>query len=277
VLQKECDEMRKRRERIVQTRTGGYKADQVRKIKIVMAVIAVMVSFSLVAGAVLTWIQIKRPFEKHSASSSASSSVSVSSESEELAVYDNAYNLVVVNATTPLQADFALQIEKIQGVSVDSRIIPALKKMMQDAQSEGSPLKLTGGYVEAKEQDKLFNEGVQNLIKNQGYSKVRAENQMQITIGRGGYNEKQTGMAVTFSAEGLTGNQNFTATEQYKWLIKNSVRYGFVLRYPQKKTAVTGMEFNPNQFRYVGVENAVKMREYSMCLEEYAAYVRQRS
>lgn len=269
--------MRKRQEKIVQTRAGWYKADQVRKIKIVMTVIAVVLSFSLMAGAVLAWIQIKRPFEKTAPSSSLSSSAPVSSENGELPVYDDSFNLVVVNATTPVKPEFDLQIGSFEGVRVDARIIPALKKMMQDAKEEGCPLKLTDGYVEAKEQDRLFNEGVQNLVKNQGFSKVRAENQMQITIGRGGYNEKQTGMAVLLSAEGLSANQNFTATEQYKWLIKNSVRYGFILRYPQNKTDATGMAFNPNQFRYVGMANAVKMREYSMCLEEYAAYVRKQS
>ncbi len=270
--------MRKRGEKIVQTRAGWHKADQVRKIKIVMTVIALALCISLVTGAVLAWVQIKHPFDKHSVSSAPSSSAApASSNSEVLPVYDDSFNLVVVNATSQLKSGFSVQLGQFGGVTVDDRIIPALKKMMEDAKTDGCALKLSGGYVDAKEQDKLFDAGVQNLIKNNGYSQVRAQNKIQTTIGRGGYNENQTGMAVTFSAEGLANNADFTATNQYKWLIKNSVRYGFVLRYAESKMAITGMAFNPRHFRYVGEDNAVKMREYSMCLEEYAAYVRQQN
>jgi D-alanyl-D-alanine carboxypeptidase len=270
--------VRKQREKVVQTRGGWYKADQVRKMKIVMTVIAIALCISLATGATLAWVQIKHPFDKRAVSSSGLGSAAVdSSDSGELPVYENSYNLVVVNANTPLKPDFNVQLDQFGGVTVDARIIPALKKMMEDAKADGCALKLIGGYVDAKEQDKLFTEGVQNLIKNEAYSKVRAENQVQTTIGRGGYNENQSGLAVTFSTDGLADNADFTATNQYQWLIKNSVRYGFVLRYLESKTGVTGMAFNPRHFRYVGVDNAVKMREYSMCLEEYAAYVRKQN
>lgn len=266
--------MRKRGEKVVQTRAGWHKADQVRKIKIVMTVIALALCISLATGAVLAWIQIKHPFDKEVVSSTPSSSTALaSSNSEVLPVYDDTYNLVVVNATSQLKSGFNLQLDQFRGVTVDARIIPALKKMMEDAKADGCELKLSGGYVDAKEQDKLFTAGVQDLIKNQGYTQVRAENKMQTTIGRGGFNENQTGMAVTFYAEGLADNTDFTSTNQYKWLIKNCVRYGFVLRFPESKEAVSGMAFNPRHFRYVGEEHAIKMREYSMCLEEYAAYI----
>lgn len=262
----------------MQTRAGWHRADQVRKIKIVMTVIAVALCMSIAAGAILVWVQIKRPFDTSPVGGMpASSSATVSLNSEVLPVYEDSYNLVVVNASTQLKSDFSVQLAQLKGVTVDNRITPALKKMLQDAQADGCDLKLTSGYVDAKEQDKLFAAGVQDLIKNQGYTQVRAENQVQTSIGRGAYNENQTGMAVAFSAEGLADNADFTATNQYKWLVKNSVHYGFVLRYAESKTAVTGMAFDPHHFRYVGGEHAVKMREYSMCLEEYAAYIKQQN
>jgi len=149
--------------------------------------------------------------------------------------------------------------------------------MMLDAKAAGCPLKLTGGYVDAKEQDKLFQAEVQKLVKNKKYSQIIAENEALNTVGRGGYNENQSGMAVNFSAEGVASNVNFSATDQYKWLVKNSVSYGFVLRYPADKAEVTGMTALPGHFRYVGVNNAIKMREYSMCLEEYATYVKKQT
>lgn len=267
--------MSRRGEKVVKSRAGWHKADQVKKIKIVMTMTAVALCISVAAGAALVWVQVKHPFDQTSASSAAfSSAVPASSDSDTLPVYDDKYNLIVVNASAPLKSDFTTSLTKYEGITVDDKIVPSLHKMIQDAKADGCVLKLTGGYVDAKEQNKLFEAATQNLMKSQGLSRVRAENEAQNTIGRGGYNENQTGMAVDFSAEGLAAGADFTVTDQYKWLIKNSIFYGFVLRYPENNTGSTGMAFQPHHFRYVGGSNAVKMREYAMCLEEYAAYVR---
>jgi D-alanyl-D-alanine carboxypeptidase len=270
--------VRSRGEKIIKSRAGWKKADQVKKIKIVMTVVAVALCLSVAAGAVLAWMQIKHPFDKPvMASAPVSSAAPPSSETESLPVYDDSYNLVLVNNDSQLKPDFTVSLTTFDGVQVDEKIVPALKKMMEDAKAEGCPLKLTSGYIDAEQQDKLFQAEVQNLMKNQGYSQVRAENQAQIAIGRGGYNENQTGMAVEFDAEGVPEKTDFTTTDQYKWLVKNCVSYGFILRYPENKTGSTGKAYQPHHFRYVGVDNAVKMREYSMCLEEYVSYMRKQS
>lgn len=269
--------MRIQRERVVKTRAGWHKADQVKKIRIFMTMIAVALCLSVATGATLAWIQVKHPFDKPVSSSAPASSAPASSENEELPVYDDKYNLVLVNTSNVLKSGFSVSSEKVDGVAVDAKIVPALKKMMADAKTAGCALKLTGGYVDAKQQDILFQSAVQNLVKSKGYTQVRAENEAQNMVGRAGYNENQTGMAVLFSADGLTANADFTATPQYKWLVKNSVNYGFVLRFPNNKADVTGIAFDPHHFRYVGQEHAVKMREYGMCLEEYAAYIKQQS
>lgn len=265
--------MHNNKNKIVKSRASWYKADQVRKIRIVMTMISVALCISVAAGAVLAWIQLKHPFDKPPVSSASSFAAAASINSEPLPIYDDSYNLVLVNASNQFKPEVSPSFSKIEGVTVDTKIIPPLKNMLQDAKTDDCELKLTSGYVDAKEQDKLFAARVQNLIKNQKYTQVRAENEAETLIGRGGYNENQTGMAVSFSAPGMAKNADFTTTKQYKWLVKNSVNYGFVLRYADNKTALTGMVFNPYHFRYVGVQNAVNMRAYSMCLEEYAAYV----
>ena len=45
--------------------------------------------------------------------------------------------------------------------------------------------------------------------------------------------------------------------------------YGFILRFPKDKTEVTGIGYEPWHYRYVGLENAAKIRESGLCLEEY--------
>jgi D-alanyl-D-alanine carboxypeptidase len=90
---------------------------------------------------------------------------------------------------------------------------------------------------------------------------------------RPGYSEHQTGLAVDFAARGVSTLQvSFAKTKAGKWLAANAYRYGFVLRYPSGKTAITGYSFEPWHFRYVGVDLATAMHDQSITtLEEYFA------
>ena len=62
-------------------------------------------------------------------------------------------------------------------------------------------------------------------------------------------------------------------TKAYEWLNKNAEDYGFILRYPEDKANITGIEYEPWHWRYVGKENAVQMNDLNMCLEEYIEYL----
>lgn len=261
--------MRSKREKVVQSRAEWRKEDQVRKIRTYMTVVAVTLCFSVAAGAIFAWNQ----FRSRAVPPSAKPAVSAAdSEAEEqLPVYDDSYNLLLVNANVALAEDFSPDLVSVAGVEVDAKIVPALEKMMADAKAEGCALTLSGGYVSKDEQDRRYQAEVQRLAKA-GQSRVRAESEAMKSVGRGGYNENQTGMAVTFSAG---KGESFADSDQYNWLIKNCVNYGFVLRYPKGKDSVTGMSYNPAHFRYVGTDNAVSMRRLSMSLEEYVSYISQ--
>jgi D-alanyl-D-alanine carboxypeptidase len=82
-----------------------------------------------------------------------------------------------------------------------------------------------------------------------------------LTSARPGHSEHQTGLAVDISAVPATCalDQCFADTDQGKWLAKNAYKWGFVLRYPNKMTSITGYEFEPWHYRYVGVELATEM------------------
>ena len=58
-------------------------------------------------------------------------------------------------------------------------------------------------------------------------------------------------------------------TPEAKWLAKNCHKYGFILRYPVDKTEVTGIIYEPWHYRYVGKEDAKKIMERGITLEEY--------
>lgn len=268
--------MRKRREKIIKTRAQWRSQNQMKKIKIFMTVIVIALVLSLAAGGLLAWSRMRELIEPPASSGLLPPSDAISSGSGGLPVYSDSLNLMLVNQSNPLPSGYQVKLADFGGQKVDEKILPALKRMVEKAQADNCPLTLSGGYVDPDAQNRLYEEEVQRLMKDEKLSRVRAENQALNTVGKGGINENQTGLAVTFSADGKQGG-DFASTGQYHWLAENSVYYGFILRFPSNKESLTGMKFQPGHFRYVGTDNAVKMREYSMCLEEYVTYLNKQS
>ena len=64
-------------------------------------------------------------------------------------------------------------------------------------------------------------------------------------------------------------DEGFGDTPAGKWLAENSCHYGFILRYPKDKEYITGIEYEPWHFRYVGTEAATLMTEQGITLEEF--------
>ena len=89
---------------------------------------------------------------------------------------------------------------------------------------------------------------------------------------RPGYSEHQTGLAIDVSArnQGCQIRTCFGQTKAGAWLSANSYKYGFILRYPSGATSITGYQYEPWHFRFVGVEVATDMKVKGIkTLEEY--------
>ena len=80
-----------------------------------------------------------------------------------------------------------------------------------------------------------------------------------------GTSEHQLGIAVDINADGI----NSYGDEVYEWLLANSYKYGFIKRYPEDKTNITGIINEPWHYRYVGEKAAEEMVKNNLCLEEY--------
>ena len=82
--------------------------------------------------------------------------------------------------------------------------------------------------------------------------------------------EHQLGLAVDItdsSIQPLNAEQEKAGT--YKWLKEHCWEYGFIVRYPNGTTDITGVGYEPWHFRYVGVEVAMEMKQLGITLEEY--------
>jgi zinc D-Ala-D-Ala carboxypeptidase len=86
-----------------------------------------------------------------------------------------------------------------------------------------------------------------------------------------GYSEHNTGLALDI---GSTLGEMSQAPEG-KWLRNHAWQYGFVLRYPKDKASVTGIQYEPWHFRYVGLPHSAIMQDMDLTLEEYWDYVKQ--
>ena len=85
-----------------------------------------------------------------------------------------------------------------------------------------------------------------------------------------GTSEHELGLAVDLTDNDyreLDEAQEDTATQ--KWLMENSWRYGFILRYPNDKSEATGIIYEPWHYRYVGKATAKAVYESGLCLEEF--------
>jgi len=88
------------------------------------------------------------------------------------------------------------------------------------------------------------------------------------------YSEHHTGLAIDIM---LKINDNFIREDMdllefkdtFKTIHENLYKYGFILRYPKDKEDITGYNYEPWHFRYVGKYPAKIMYENNLCLEEY--------
>jgi D-alanyl-D-alanine carboxypeptidase len=87
---------------------------------------------------------------------------------------------------------------------------------------------------------------------------------------RPGFSEHQTGLAIDIDT---AISEAFGATPAGMWLAANSWQYGFIVRYPQGQEAVTGYEYEPWHFRYLGVPLATEMHNTgATSLEAFFGY-----
>lgn len=103
----------------------------------------------------------------------------------------------------------------------------------------------------------------------QGKTQEEADKLTLEYINKPGGSDHNLGLAVDFNYV----DNSFAKTSEYKWLLKNAENYGFILRYPEDKEDKTKIAYESWHWRYVGEENAKRMNELNMCLEEYVEYL----
>ena len=178
--------------------------------------------------------------------------------------------LTLVNFESTIPKDWKVDLVQLNnGQSVDRRIYDDLIAMLQAAKSEGLNPLICSSYRTNEKQEQLYQNKVSEYL-SQGYSKVEASDKAAFWVARPGTSEHQLGLAVDIvSTKNQRLDRSQENTVEQQWLIQNSWKYGFVLRYPTNKNSITGVGYEPWHYRYVGKEHAKKINELGVCLEEY--------
>ncbi len=137
----------------------------------------------------------------------------------------------------------------------------ALEELFAAAEGDGFHLVLRCGFRSYQLQKSIYS----HQLRYRGYYETSRFHALP------GTSEHQTGLAVDLCCEATNYENNFDilSTKEYEWLLENAADYGWILRYPEDKTEITGYNFEPWHFRYVGIELAVYLTENDLTLEEY--------
>ena len=182
----------------------------------------------------------------------------------------DSWNLILVNKTHPLPDDYEIPLATISGsMQCDERVLDYLYEMLNAAKKDKVNLIVCSPYREYKLQVKIFNRNV-NAYMEKGYSYLEAYKIVSQDVIVPGTSEHQLGLAFDmFTDDYKVLNAGFGETKGGKWLYDNAYKYGFILRYPEGKEDITGIEYEPWHYRFVGVEAATYIKENELTLEEF--------
>lgn len=265
-------------------RSSSERAKRRKKLllqKAVVIVVFVLAAALLVFCIVMIFQGISKASKPSSESSTSVQSV-VSTESvptqnaAAIAADPEAWNLQVISPAYPATADFPVpELTSLAygGVAyyMDARIQEQLLQMITDcnASTEGGALRIVSAYRSFAFSKKQYDYYYDNYVSQGRSAEAAAAEAGQIET-YPGTNDHQTALAIDFVNSSVeTASNSFDQTAEYQWLRENSKNYGFILRYPADKVEITGVDYQPYHFRYVGVDEAKEMTEKNLCLEEY--------
>ena len=182
--------------------------------------------------------------------------------------------LKLVNAKNPMTQEdvpeVATETIDANGYQVDARIMGDLEDMFADAQAAGRNPVICSAFRSWDTQEYLYQNKIQRVMAEEGLSQEEAAVEAGTVVAVPGTSEHQIGLAVDIvSSEYMNLDEKQMETEDQQWLMENSWRYGFILRYPLNKSDITGIIFEPWHYRYVGKEAAKEIYEQDITLEEY--------
>jgi D-alanyl-D-alanine carboxypeptidase len=175
--------------------------------------------------------------------------------------------LILVNKQNSIDKNYVpsdLETVDLRGVrETRLRAVAAenLVNLFSDGDAKGITLYCCSGYRSYETQKELYEENV----------KTYGQKEADLVSAKPGMSEHQTGLAMDVTAESVNYDltESFGETKEGQYIRDNAYKYGFIIRYPADKTAITGYAYEPWHLRYVGVDAATVIHEKDITFEEY--------
>lgn len=205
--------------------------------------------------------------EEESPNESTAIQTSVTYDDGHIVISDNdVWEQTLVNRWNKIPENYEFELLTLDnGKQIDERIYESLQRMFDDARSQDVFPYVTEAYRSNDEQVEMMQIYIDSFIE-QEYDEETAREMAEAYVALPGTSEHQLGLALDINAD-----MNISGDSQpvYDWLAENAYRYGFILRYPEGKENITGINYEPWHYRYVGEECAGEIYREGLCLEEY--------
>ncbi|WP_414053262.1 M15 family metallopeptidase [Macrococcus equi] len=167
--------------------------------------------------------------------------------------------LTYIDGILIVNKDIALPKAYAPGENKEAR--EAVESLMHAGNNEGLNFVLRSGFRSYETQENLYN----NYVARDGQEKADTYS------ARPGHSEHQTGLAFDLGNTSAKDDfkVSFESTPEGQWLKEHAHVYGFIIRYPKGKTDITGYQYEPWHLRYLGKDNAQKVKASGLTLEEY--------
>lgn len=174
---------------------------------------------------------------------------------------------IVVNAGREMPEGYVPELKEILGCGkyLDYRVAPHYEDMYYAAKKDGITLTPYSAYRSYDRQKNNYNNLTKSYMSQYGLNEADAAKKAATVILPPGTSEHNLG----FAMDVCNTLDSFANTKEYAWLQQHAHEYGFILRYTAEKQPITGIVPEPWHWRYVGVENAEKIKNSGLCLEEY--------
>ena len=181
----------------------------------------------------------------------------------------NGKEVILVNPWNYVPDDYEVTLTTYDGYKMAQEVKAPLKQMLADCKAAGFEAVVVSSYRTHSYQKGLFERRIERFM-NQGYNRVEATIEAAKRVAVPGTSEHELGLALDITDKDY---QNLNSEQEKKpaqiWIMNNCWKYGFTLRYPNEKSEITGIIYEPWHYRYVGVELATELHELGLCLEEY--------
>ena len=179
-------------------------------------------------------------------------------------------NFIMVNPWNPLPEGFEAELIEVPGAWLDPVCQEAFEKMLEDCRAAGYNPRIISSYRSIADQTVNLANMVRSY-QDRGYSYALAYEAATQIVAVPGTSEHHLGLAfdIVDAAYPKLNHQQAQMPAQ-QWLMEHCWEYGFILRYPENTTDITGIIWEPWHYRYVGVEIALEIRDLGcITLEEY--------